>query len=230
VRWYEVRTSTAAGYLTGLWEIATGEQYVDAPPPAEAISAWTVDRIELDIDLSGESPTAIETRDLIANIDGADRHEYLLDFEDDDAAVTSRLEVVDGGTILEEKKIIMGNLVRHEIFHGGATARGDWHRVTFRHVIAQRENRPWFAFTTKTDRMREGLVTVRFGNNAPQRVYAIDRLLSKEVRAFCADCAPDEATSAFAPVKVDNRGIARIRFAFPRAGFHYGIGWRNARD
>ena len=72
---------------------------------------------------------------------------------------------------------------------------------------------------------REGML--RYGTKAPRRIYAIDRLLSKEVRAFCAACAPDEASEDFTSVVVDERGIARIRFAFPRAGFQYGIGWRN---
>ena len=228
VRWYEVKTSTTPGFLTGLWELATGEQYLDALPPAEDVAPWTLDRVELDFDFSHDVPTAIETRDLIANVDGADRHQILIDLEDDDAATCARIEVLDGGEIVEDKKLIMGNLVRHEIYHGRAAAKGEWHRVTLRHTYRLENFDPWFTFTTKTDRMREGLVTVRFDQNLPRRVYAIDRLLSKEVRAYCAAQSPDEASSDFAPVMVDERGIARIRYAFPRAGFQYGIGWRSA--
>ncbi len=227
VRWYEVKTATTPGFLTGLWEIATGEQYLDALPPAEAVAPWTLDRVEIDLDLSGAVPTALETRDLIANLDGADRHQILIDLEDEEAALSSRLEVIDGGTLVEDKKLIMGNLVRHEIYHGRAVAKGEWHRVALRHRYPSENFDPWYTFTTKTDRMREGLVTVRFGKKVPRRVYAVDRLLSKEVRAYCAASAPEEASTDFAPVKVDEQGIARIRFAFPRAGFQYGIGWRN---
>ena len=227
VRWYEVKTGTTPGFLTGLWELVTGEHYIDALPPAESVAPWTLDRVEIDLDLSGEVPTATETRDLIANIDGADRHQILIDLEDEEAAMASRLQILDGGSLVEEKKLVMGNLVRHEIFHGRVAAKGEWHRVTLRHVYPSENFDPWYTFTTKTDRMREGLVTVRFGKNAPKRVYAIDRLLSKEVRAFCSSAAPDEASADFTPVRVDEQGIARIRFAFPRAGFEYGIGWRS---
>jgi hypothetical protein len=207
--------------------MVTGEQYLDLLPPAETVAPWTLDRVEIDLDLSDAVPTSLETRDLIANLDGADRHQILIDLEDEEAALSSRLEVVDGGTIVEDKKLIMDNLVRHEIYHGRAVAKGEWHRVALRHTFPSKNFDPWYTFTTRTDRMREGLVTVRFGKKVPRRVYAIDRLLSKEVRAYCAACAPEEASFDFAPVKVDEQGIARIRFAFPRAGFQYGIGWRN---
>lgn len=227
VHWYEVKTATTPGFLTGLWEIATGEQYLDALPPAETVAPWTLDRVEIDLDLSGAVPTALETRDLIANLNGADRHQILIDLEDEDAAQSSRLEVVDGGTIVEDKKLIMGNLVRHEIYHGRAAAKGEWHRVTLRHSYPSVNFDPWYTFTTKTDRMREGLVTVRFGTKVPRRVYAVDRLLSKEVRSYCATSSPEQASADFSPVKVDERGTARMRFAYPRAGFQYGIGWRN---
>ncbi len=231
VRWYEVRTKKPTGYLIKLWYQAMRD--VD-PNQLHAIEpgdhTWTLDRLELFVDLTGIRERVYEKRDLIARVSGLSSRTVAIDsHEVSFSSNFSHTEVLEGGT---HAKSFVGHArgsVDLEIDLGREFHVGEWHRIRLLHCATAGESLPrHLSMMTRHSETRELIVSVAFKPTDVRNSWMVyERFLSEVEERLAAHYS----TSARSFIGLDEdlvpdcNGLVSYRFESLRPGLLYGIGW-----
>jgi hypothetical protein len=232
VRWYEVRTGRATGYLLHMFYEATGGANSRAVADNHGNGRqWAIDRLEIFADLTGESTLIYETRDLVVVSDGVDSHSVLIDTRDlVNTGQGYGTEVIEGGVIATEPEWISGTLVKLEIALHRSFEIGEWHRVRLLHRSPPPESIPrWMTASSRHGETREVVITVAFNEHDIRPAWRIHENYDTEVFATFeagSSVAVEDVIGGGTSLVPDVNGIVRARFLSLRPGLHYGIGWR----
>ncbi len=230
VRWYEARTGVPAGYLVDEYHRLVRH---DETPPDELrgqMRAWSIERMEIFADLSGEHAIVYETRDLVATRDEASSHVLLMDTSDpSNDSSHYDVQVVEGGRLSSRPSWMSKTLAAYEVRFHRSFGMGEWHRVTLRHEFPSTSTIPrWMTVSTRRGETREAVVTIAFDVANVRPAYRIDELYAEEVLAAFGDATGEpmrEVVSRETMIEPDLDGMVRARFRTIKTGMHYGIGW-----
>ncbi|MBW4077100.1 MAG: hypothetical protein HIU84_01020 [Acidobacteria bacterium] len=232
VRWYEIRTGKPTGYLMNIFYEATGGTKSRASLDNErSARQWSIDRLEIFADLTGENTLIYETRDLIAVSDGVASHSMLIDTRDRvNPGEGYGMEVIEGGVVTKEPEWISDTLAKLEINFDRSFSIGEWHRVRLLHRSPPPASIPrWMTVASRYGETREAVVSVAFNERDVRPAWRISENHSAEVVTTFEAGSPavvEDIIGGGASLVTDATGIVRARFMSLRPGLHYGIGWR----
>ncbi len=230
VHWYETRTGVPSGYLVDEYRRLIG---YDQTPPEELrgrMRAWSIERMEIFADLTGERAVVYETRDLIATCDDASSHVLLMDTSDP-TNDSSRydVQVVEGGQLTSLPTWMSNTLAAYEVRFHRTFGVGEWHRVTLRHEFPSTVTIPrWMTVSTRRGETREAVITIAFDIGNIRPAYRIDELYPEEVLAAFGGASSERMSEVLSHQRMivpDLEGMVRARFRTIKTGLHYGIGW-----
>lgn len=231
VRWYEVRTGKATGYLLhSFYEAIGGANSRAQVDNQRSGRQWALDRLEILADLTGEGTLIYETRDLVAVSDGVDSHSVLIDTHDlDNPGRGYAMEVVAGGVIAKEPEWISDTLVKLEIALHRSFEVGEWHRVRLLHRSPPESIPRWMTVSSRRGETREAVVAVAFNEHDIRPAWRIHENHAAEVLATFEAGSPavvEDVIGGGTSLVADANAIVSARFSSLRSGLHYGIGWR----
>jgi transcriptional regulator with XRE-family HTH domain len=226
VEWYAEATGSDFVHLLALWELETGRKYVRPAKVGESASTWSLERLEMELDLRGENPTLTHTRDLIA-LQDADSYWLLYDTKEVIQNPDGYGVQVDLGGELELREALLDStLEKAKVNLGRKVEKGSWHRIRVVHTLPGESIPPYLDFSLRSAQVREVLMTVRFGENKPIEMIRFAHVFAEEMDALLANPSDFSARQPEREqFKIDEYGTASTQFQFPQAGFHYGVVW-----
>ena len=227
VLWYERRTNAPTHSLVSLWEQATGQSYVPPSHRSAEVSSWSIERLEMALDLRDEQPLLTHTRDLIA-LTGGDTYWILYDTKDVSVvAGQSDVAAVLGGTIVERMAVENATVEKARIDLGRFVAQGEWHRLRVEHRLPTRDIAPYLDFSLRSASVREVQLMVTLPAGPRPRVLRFTHAYAAELTELLASpFSIASAEPARETIEPDAQGVVMTRFLFPVPGFHHGIVWQ----
>jgi hypothetical protein len=232
VEWYERRTGVNNGYLVSLYEKVIGPVVSTEPRnESDVDSDFRLDRIEFFLDFRTPKPIAYQTRDVIALVDNAQNYPLIVDSYDPTRGVADYpVAVLSGGRIATDPKVLSDTLQIVEIDLGRSLSLGDWHRFVFQHELPDDESiARWATIATRRNEVREAVITFQFEPGSQRRIWCIDGIYPEVLTATFGPGATSDPSEILGDTQervLDHNGFVGERFLAPRAGLHYGLGWR----